>query len=87
MHTIKKTSVFKGTWMDIKGTSTTHHLDSKSTGLRIHCLELVNNSVVVVKLIKGDGRHCDGSFKIISETWVPRDEVDAAVQEFLTHNC
>lgn len=81
MATILKTTIFKGTWLGRSGISTTHHLDSQRTGLRIVVLE-VKGDPIKVDLVNGDGRYSDGGFQRLKSATVTSDAVEATVAEF-----
>ncbi len=81
MAKILKTTTFKGTWLGKNGIATTHHLDSKSDGLRIVVYQ-IEGDPIKVDLIKGDGRFSDGRFQTFRSAIITIDAVEATVNDF-----
>lgn len=74
----KKIKGFTGTWTRGAGTSTVHHFDSKQTGKRVDVMLWKDTGEIVVRAIKGDGRHTD--FVELESKTFPADTPAAAVQ-------
>lgn len=53
MKTVK-TTIHRGTWLNLPGVSTTYQLSSSPTGLRVNLLEL-EGKPAEASLIRGDG--------------------------------
>lgn len=81
MAKILKTTTFKGTWLGKSGIATTHHLDSKSDGLRI-VVHQIEGDPIKVDLIKGDGRFSDGRFQTFKSAIITLDAIEATVADF-----
>ena len=52
-----KTDVFTGTWLGRPGTSRTHRLQSRNTGLRVIEHQWADEPTVTVRVVIGDGRY------------------------------
>ena len=81
MNEITSSKVTKTSYMGKKATLTTHHMDGRSSGLRIVALQFDGDANVKLRMVKGDGRKAGFQELRVIES-LPQSDVAKTVKEW-----